>query len=61
VIEREAKDHGAHIVPVDGSRCIAEIAETVAGIFGDALARGPRAEEAGERRAGSRSPGTSGR
>lgn len=38
LIEREAKDHGAHIVPVDGSRCIAEIAEIVAGIFGDALA-----------------------
>jgi hypothetical protein len=51
LIEREAKDHGAHIVPVDGSKSIAEIAETVAGIFGDALARGPRAEEAGERRA----------
>ena len=51
LIEREAKDHGAHILPVDGSQCIAEITETVTGIFGDALAHGPRAEEAGQRRA----------
>jgi hypothetical protein len=51
IVEREAHDHGAHIVTVDGSRGIAEIVETVEEILEDALARGPRAEAAGDRRA----------
>jgi hypothetical protein len=51
LIEREAQQHGAPIVTVDGSRGIADIVETAAKLLGEALARGPQAETATERRA----------
>lgn len=50
-IEREAREHGAPILDVDGSRGIAETVAAVEELFADALAEGPRAETGAERRA----------
>ena len=50
-IEREARDHGAPILPVDGSRGVAGTANVVERLFGDTLATGPLAQCLEERRA----------
>lgn len=50
-IEREAREHGAPILAVDGSRGIPETVAAVEELFADALAAGPRAETGDERRA----------
>jgi hypothetical protein len=44
VIEREAIEHGAPIVTVDGRHSIAELARHVERLFRDAIDEGPRAE-----------------
>lgn len=51
IIEREAREHGAPMLAVDGSRGIAETAVPVERLFGDALAAGPRTQTLEERRA----------
>ena len=50
-IEREAREHDAPILMVDGSQTIDETVAAVETLFADALAGGPRAESAAERRA----------
>jgi hypothetical protein len=50
-IEAEAAEAGVRVVTVDGSRDVAQIVAEVEEIVKDALARGPRAETAGERQA----------
>lgn len=51
IIEREAREHGAPMLAVDGSRGIAETADAVERLFGDALAAGPRTQTLEEHRA----------
>jgi hypothetical protein len=48
-IERDAIEHGAPILSVDGSRGIAEMVAAVEQLFAAALAEGPRAETSAER------------
>ena len=50
-IEREAREHDAPILSVDGSRGIDETVAAVEELFADALAAGPRAQTPDERRA----------
>jgi hypothetical protein len=50
-IEEEAREHGAPVLSVDGTRGIDEMAEAVDQLFADAIAEGPRAETLDERRA----------
>lgn len=50
-IEREAKEHAAPTLTVDGSRGIDETVATLEERFADALAVGPRAETLADRRA----------
>ena len=50
-IEREAKDHAAPILTVDGSRSIDEVVADVERRFASALAAGPRAKSIEDRRA----------
>jgi hypothetical protein len=50
-IEREARAHAVPILVVDGSRGIEAMAAAVEELFASALAEGPRAETAAERRA----------
>lgn len=50
-IEREAGEHGAPTLMVDGSRDIEATVAAVEEMFADALAEGPRAETRTERRA----------
>jgi hypothetical protein len=49
-IEREATEHDMPVVTVDASRGIADVLAAVEELFADALARGPRAKTASERR-----------
>lgn len=51
VIAAEARAHGVPVLDVDGSLTIDEAVEAVERLLGEALAAGPRAETAGERRA----------
>jgi len=51
IIEREAREDSAPILGVDGSRRIAETADAVERLFGDALAEGPCAHTRPERKA----------
>lgn len=51
VIAREAAEHGVPTLAVDGSRGIAQTADAVQRLLGDALAAGPRADTLDERRA----------
>jgi len=48
-IEREAREHGAPILDVDGSRDVAATVAAVEGVFEAALAEGPCAKTASER------------
>lgn len=50
-IERDARAHGMPIIPVDGTRGIDETVAAVEELFADALAAGPLAGSAAERRA----------
>ena len=50
-IEREVREHAAPILTVDGSRGIDETVAAVEELFAAALAAGPRADTAAERRA----------
>lgn len=50
-IEREAREHDAPILMIDGKRSIGETVADVETLFADALAAGPHAETAAERRA----------
>lgn len=50
-IERDAREHDLPTLLVDGSRAIDATVETVERLFADAVAEGPRAETAAERRA----------
>ena len=50
VIEGEAREHGVPTLMVDGSVGVAEIVETIEGLFDEAIAEGPRAETLDERR-----------
>jgi hypothetical protein len=50
-IERQARACGAMVLPVDGSRTVDEMVAAVESLFAGALAAGPRAETASERRA----------
>ena len=50
-IEREAREHDAPILRVDGARDLDETVDAVEQLFADALAAGPRAETTAERRA----------
>jgi cytidylate kinase len=50
LIERDARERGFHLIRVDGSQGIAEIAGRVEAIFGDAITAGPRAATAEARR-----------
>jgi gluconate kinase len=50
-IEREARAHDAPILTIDASQTVEETLAAVEELFADALAAGPRAESADERRA----------
>ena len=50
VIDREAKEHDAPVIRVDGSCGVDEMTELVEGRFADAIQEGPRAETIDERR-----------
>jgi gluconate kinase len=50
-IEREAREHDAPILMIDGKHTIDETVADVEMLFADALAAGPRAKTAAERRA----------
>ena len=50
-IEREAAEHGAPVIVVDGTQDLDEVAAEVESRFRDALDEGPRAESQEERRA----------
>jgi hypothetical protein len=50
IIEREAREHGARTLAVDGSQGIAATADAVEPLFGDALEAGPRAQTLEERK-----------
>ena len=50
VIERETQANGAPVVPLDGTRSVDEITKAVEERFAAAIAEGPRAETAAERR-----------
>jgi len=50
-IEREARQHGAPILAVDGSRDISQTVVTVESLFAQALAEGPGVETRTQRRA----------
>ncbi len=49
-IEREAREHGARTLTVDGSRGVEQTLAEVADLFAEALAEGPRAGSRAERR-----------
>jgi hypothetical protein len=49
-IEREAMEHRARTLTVDGSRDVRQVAAAVEELFADVLAEGPRAGTLGERR-----------
>jgi len=51
LIGREVDEHGAPTLTADESRGLGEMLEAVEELFAEALARGPRAETAAERRA----------
>ena len=51
MIEREAHENGVPILVVDGTRAVEETVEAVEELFASAIAAGPRAETAAERRA----------
>ena len=51
LIEREAREHAAPILPVDGSKGVEETTDAVEALFADAIAAGPHAETLDERRA----------
>jgi hypothetical protein len=51
VIDREARDHGAQTLSVDGTQGIEETTQAVESLFADSLAAGPGAETRDERRA----------
>lgn len=51
LIEREAREHNAPTLTVDGSRGIHETVAALEGFFAEALAEGPRATTLAERRA----------
>jgi gluconate kinase len=50
-IEREAREHRAPILTIDGSQTIDETVAALEELFADALTEGPRAKTAAERRA----------
>ena len=50
IIEREAREHGVRLLVVDRARGIDATVPAVEQLFKDALAEGPRAETAAERR-----------
>ncbi len=50
-IEREAREHGARTLTVDGSQDVWETVARVEALFAEALAEGPRAATPAERRA----------
>lgn len=50
-IERQARECSVTVLPVDGSRTVDEMVAAVEKLFAEALAAGPRAETAAERRA----------
>lgn len=50
-IEREAREHAAPLLMLDGSQTVDETVAAVEALFADALEEGPRAETAAERRA----------
>jgi hypothetical protein len=50
-IEREAREHDAPVLPVDGSRGLQQMVAAVEQRFAEALAEGPRAAMPAERRA----------
>jgi hypothetical protein len=50
-IEREAREHDAPVLPVDGSRGLPQMVAAVEQRFAEALAEGPRAATPAERRA----------
>ena len=49
-IERQAREHRARTLTVDGSRDVRQVAAAVEELFADALAEGPRARTLAERR-----------
>jgi hypothetical protein len=49
-IERDAREHGVPVLPVDGTRGVDETVAAVEALFADALAEGPRAGSSAERR-----------
>lgn len=51
VIEQEAREHGAPVLSVDGTRGIAELTDVVEELFAAAIAEGPKAGTLGERQA----------
>jgi molybdopterin-guanine dinucleotide biosynthesis protein len=50
-IDRQARECGVSALPVDGSRTVDEMVAAVEDLFAEALAAGPRADTAAERRA----------
>jgi len=50
-IERQARELGAHVIVDDGSQTLEAAVAAVEDLFADAIAEGPRAETAEERRA----------
>jgi hypothetical protein len=50
-IDRQATECGVTVLPVDGSRTVDEMVAAVEDLFAEAMAAGPRAETAAERRA----------
>ena len=51
VIDREAREHGAPTLSIDGALDVEATTQAVESLFADALAAGPRAESRDERRA----------
>lgn len=51
VVEQETREHGAPVLPVDGTRGIDEMTDIVEELFASAIAAGPTAETQGERQA----------
>jgi len=49
VVAQEAREHGVHVLTIDGAKNIPAVAAEVEGLFGEALAAGPRAETSDER------------
>lgn len=50
-IERDARERGLHVLSVDGSRGIPELASAIEEVFAEAIAAGPRATDPQARRA----------